>query len=238
MNNTALINRGEVGNRWTFSFPDKKKVQAGLLVLTVALAAISLLPSLSFEASLAFRSAAFLSTAVLSASNWSEGRLNRTTKLATITKLAAIALGIGGLAAGLPQLTTISLALSASISAVELMKNMHDKKMENLPFYIGLLVIKSLMLTAALTGSWQLLTAVTATSSFFMGMMALKTLNNAKDNYDRAIGISYIMLSILGFSGGAKIAKITWDSNEPTPPSFPNYSKQLSQEDNSVIVRP
>lgn len=180
-------------------------LQKGLLLLSVAFGALSLIPPFRFAGSLATRSVAFLSTSSLSCDSWSKS--NALGRLMSCTKLAAVTVGLVGVAVGSPLLVIASLAADLGIQTINAASNLYKGNVGKSLINQSMMVINALALSAMIVGSWPLMVAAAAISAVAMAAIAIKVAVEAKDKGDAFEAICYGALAVLGAASAMSVAE-------------------------------
>lgn len=147
-------------------------VQRGLLVLTTACAALSLIPPLRLAGSLALRSVALLS----SGANCAQV-LQQKDKMSLAThsgKVALVALGLIGVLAASPVLIGASMVANLGLNLFEMGRAVAEGKTERALCQLGAVLIDTLAVGAFVTGSWGVMATAGVVSGFVMMILAVK----------------------------------------------------------------
>lgn len=187
------------------ALPEKKIIQRGLLVLTVACSAMSLIPPLRFAGSLVTRSVAFLSTSSLCAYSWSK---DNNFGLTSYVKLTAVTLGIIGVATSSSLLIVTSLIADLGLQSFNTLKAVYQGEYGKALMHTGVTVINSLALAAVVTGSWPLMVTAAAVSAAAMLAIAIKVSMNAQSSGDAIDVACYSALAVLGAASAVSAAEL------------------------------
>lgn len=182
INETALATNSTI-SPWTF---EKKRpvLQKALLGMTAICAILSAIPPFRLGASLAMRSASFLSVGISKTPEGKEGPFIKAAKLGVVT------LGIVALAAAMPMLMVASVAADMGLQILEGAKAIYQGDFAKAALHATILVIDTLALAGLIVGSWQLMVSAAAVSA--AAMLALAAAANASGHGDEMF--SYLAL--------------------------------------------
>lgn len=202
MNNASLNTTIDVSNLQTVStvIPEGKNTTArrGLLILTVACAALTLIPPFKLGASIAMRSVSFLTSSLNCAENWnSDSDLG---KFAKICKIAIVTLGIVALAISMPVLLVVSLVADIGLQAIAVLKAISDGDGRKALTHFSILVIDAFGLAAMLTGMWELMVAAASVTALALLVLAIKVgMDGSYNNMENGVdAFCYAALSAFG----------------------------------------
>ncbi|MDE3045731.1 MAG: hypothetical protein KGJ02_03710 [Verrucomicrobiota bacterium] len=191
--------------------------QTFLLVATTVCALLSIIPPLRLGASLALRSVALLSVALAKEPKGAEGS---TMKAA---KIAAVALGLVGLAAALPLLLTISLAIDLGTQVVGLLRSIYEGDPIEALVHGFMLIIDTLALAGLIVGSWELMVASMSIAAFGMLLGMMSAFASIKPDDDKAtvakkilMGLFFFVLAGISVAGAVSTSRILGPAKEVT----------------------
>lgn len=180
----------------SFESLPKDIVQKGLLVVTTACAALSIIPQFRLAGSLATRSVALLTSTSLCAS---EGQFT----IANCAKLGAVTLGLIGVAASSPVLIIASLTADLAIQIMNTIKAFREGNTFKGWTHIGITVVNALTLAAVASGAWQVIVTAAAVNAVVMFALSLR----AGRNGDITGNLCYAALTVLSVWGAIGAAE-------------------------------
>jgi hypothetical protein len=195
-----------------------KVMQKSLLVLTVACAALSLIPPLRVAGSLALRGVALLSSILNSKYNWEQSDL--ISRITGCFKIALVSLGIVALAAASPILLVATLAADIGVQSIEMMRCLQKGEYSKALTYFGVIVIDTLALGSIVTGSWQVMAVAVSVSATAMLALAFGTWFNAKEDSDKIDIVCYIALHIIVLASFATIDELKPKEVQTKPANY------------------
>jgi hypothetical protein len=172
-----------------------KILQKSLLVLTVACAALALIPPLRLASSLALRGIGLLSSVLNSKCHWEKSDLM--SRVIGCFKIVLVSLGIVALATASPILLVASLVGDIGAQSIEMIKCLQNGECSKALMHFGVIVIDTLALTSIAIGSWQLMTTAAGVSVAVMIALGFGTWINAKEDSDTIDIVCYACLSII-----------------------------------------
>lgn len=184
----------------------QKIVQKGLLVTTLFFSVLSLIPPLRLAGGLGLRSTAVLSSTAMGVSYWKN--MSGMEKALACSKIAICALGLAGLAAGLPALIVASVAADIALNVFEMVKAAVNGQTEKALMHFGFTVINTLVLGGLLAGSWQLMVTAAAVSALAMAGIAIKVMSTAKSGDEAIDVLCYLGLMATGIAGAVTTANV------------------------------
>lgn len=207
---------------WRSALPSYSFVQSGLLIVTVALAAIALVPSLSTGTALALRSVGLVGAGIQLVNHWSQG--SAVERVSRFVKILILILALAAVATKTPKLATIAFSIGLGISVIDCAHALYKKEKALSLLYLGILVVNAFALTAMLTGSWRyLVTASALTGVVCLGMALFRLFpkinSDSVTKYDTIDFICTLALAFLvGLGSSLRAAEIT--TNLPTTSHF------------------
>lgn len=177
-----------------------------LLGMTAVTAVLSLIPPLRFGASLALRGISLLSLGVSTIS------ASKTGPLLHLAKVAAVALGIVGLAAFSPSLMIASVATDMGAQVLGFVQAIQEGEDWKGSAHLGMLVIDLLTLLGFVFGAWGLMVSAAVITAAFMGPLVM--VEGGRGNLDVALAL--FTLACVGVAGAITTAEYTRRAKEVT----------------------
>lgn len=188
---------------WVFA--NVQNFRTALLIVTVAAAALTLIPHMGMPASLGLRSLALISGGTVVFHNWSQkSNYDRASNLA---KLIPIALVLISTVSGLPYMTPIAFGATLLISSGDFIRNCRNEKGAKAAIHALFLIVNAFALAAILSHSWPVL--VTASSVGIVAMLAtaITVFASAKSKREVIDGFCYLALAGVSLGGAIRFAE-------------------------------
>lgn len=188
------------------ALPRCDKAQRGLLVMAAVGSLLWCIPPLRFGVGLAMKSIALLSSSVSATDRWAKNTvLERNLKVA---KIAAVALGLVGLAAASPMLIIASLSADLAIQIIETFKAFVAGEWQKGLMHLAMGVVDVLAWGAIVAGSWELMVAATCVGILAMLILTIKNVyecykSPSEVRFFDALLSSAITLITLSMAGSA-----------------------------------
>jgi len=184
--------------------------QCGLLIAAIACAIIALIPQTGFIGGIALRSVAvtMLGIQILHSMKNKEGKK---VLLLHIFRLAAVALGLTGVALQMNYLVIGSIAAEILFQAVEAGRGAKEKDPFKALSHMSFIVIDSFVLIGMATGAWPFIVTAAAISSVVMFVLAGKVITMGvirKDPIAIIDALCYIALGCLSIASAARAGKL------------------------------
>lgn len=191
-----------------------RTLQTGLLIVTLALTAISLVPSLSAGASISLKSLVLIASGAALLKNWSRG--DKVQLLSRCSQIVSLLLGICSIALKMPRLYTAALSINVAAALVDSAHGIYEGDKIKSAFHLTMLLVSILALSAMCTGSWRALVAASViggSAIFAMGFVTVivrSDPNSPEKHYDIIDGTLYMILGFLLAVGSTiRAAEIT-----------------------------
>ncbi len=192
--------------------PSHKTLQRGFLVCSVALSALSIVPSLRLPAALALRSIACLSSVSIAgkrALTASHPRL--VDYLDDIKKIAIVALGLTGLILASPLLLMISIVAETALQAFACIKAFYYQNYERGFIHLGLFIVGALTIGATVSGAWPVIVTAAVVNAIVMVGIMLKVASetNFDHPYENWIELAcYTLLAMVSLTAAGMSAEV------------------------------
>lgn len=198
-----------------------------LLGVSVALGALSLIPPLRFVGALALRSVSFLSASASCSNRW--GTDNLAGRAVKCIRIAAVGVGLVGVAASSPATIIASLATEIALQIFDAAKAFYRGDWPKGLAHCSFVVINTLALAAVATGGWQLAVAAASISAAAMVAIGMATAMTARSDGDVFESGCYFALAALGVASAISAAQITSWKKVKCDYSFKNTSKFVAK---------
>ncbi len=201
-------------NNLTRYLPSTQTINRSLLGISVVLSILAFLPSLRAPASLALRSVACLSSAVIAGEHACSGsKFSYVQHMMNIGKIAAVVLGLAGLIVASPVVLLASLVVETALQAFLLVKSIAKlvsnwskgtqtitQDFTKVLVHIGLLSVSALVIAAIISGGWPLIIAAAVVNAFVMGFIFFKAVIDLTSKPDFSIEIGNVFEMVCYFA--------------------------------------
>jgi hypothetical protein len=220
------------------TWPKLDTLQRGLLVLTIACAALSLVPPFRVAGSLALRAVSLLSSCITCAD--AKAPIDPLSRTMRIVKVSVVILGIVAIAAAAPLFCTVSLIADIALQITEIGKALHEGDLPRAWIHVTILAIDACVLVGLITGSWQLMVGAACVSILTMLTIAIKVAIDGirvngnvfkLDGYNAFDAMCYTALAVLGMTTALATAYIPKRMNPYNEYTYDN------QGDDPVIIK-
>lgn len=214
--------------------PENRTIQKGLLVTATATSVLSLIPGLRLAGALATRSIVLLSSVSHAVS---EGhRTSALGRMADYSRIAAVGLGLIGMATVKPMLIIASLATDIGVQVIEMASQLRvaihgdDDALGRIALHGSIIVVDSLMLAGIVTGSWPFLAVAAGVNMLVMAGISISAMNKDSNREEVLEPLCYYALMLLNFVSLLSVVQLT--SRHYTDSHF-NYE---NQSDERIVI--